>query len=231
MNVAFCLPGKTFTGGFLQSWTQLLYTCISRGIVPMISQHYSPVIYFVRNMCLGGSNLRGSNQKIFNGEEKDIDYIMWIDSDIVFKPNDFFKLLEDAQKGYPIVSGIYPLDNDNYSAIKKWDKEYFLENGTFEFINRADISEKKFLYEANYPIIRVPYNGFGFMLIKREVFDSLEYPWFKPETITIKKPDGTEIVDFASEDASFCLNADKKGFFTWVDTEVIVGHEKSVILI
>lgn len=232
MNIAFCLPGKSFTSGFLQSWTQLLHALIVRGINPMISLHYSPVIYFVRNMCLGGNNLNGPDQKIFGGQQVDIDYVMWIDSDIVFKVEDFFKLYNDVtDKGYPIASGIYPLDEYNYSAIETWDEDYFLQNGTFKFISRSDIIEKKYIDIDTYPLIKVPYNGFGFMLIKKEVFDSLDYPWFKPEMITIKKPDGSEVVDFASEDASFCLNAAKKGYYTWVDTEVIVGHEKNLILI
>lgn len=230
MNIAFCLPGRSFTAGFVQSWTQLLYSLSMRRITPLISMHYSPVVYFVRNMCLGGNNLKGSDQKVFESQnDVKVDYVMWIDSDIVFNADSFFKLYDEAvQKNYPIISGLYPIDDFNYSAIETWDEEYFIEHGTFKFINKENMKEKKY---ADNPIIKVPYNGFGFMLIKKEVFDALEYPWFKPEMITIKRPDGSVISDFASEDASFCLSAARKGFDTWVDTEILLGHEKSLILI
>lgn len=227
MKIVFCLPGKSFSGTFLKCWSDLLYSCLNRGITPIISQHYSPVVYYVRNMCLGGDSRRGINQKAFDNKFE-YDYTMWIDSDMVFNSDDFFKLLESAEKGFPIMSGLYLINNESYAAVEKWDEDYFLQNGAFNFISKNDILAKKY---ADDPIIKVSYNGFGFMLIKKEVLDSMEYPWFRPNFVTMTSEDGDGVIkDFTSEDASFCINAAKKGYPTWVNTEVILGHEKPVVL-
>lgn len=65
----------------------------------------------------------------------------------------------------------------------------------------------------------------GFILVKKGVFESMEYPWFKP----IEKKIGN-MVDFTMEDVAFCLTAREKGFEIYVDPTVRVGHEKKVIL-
>jgi len=69
------------------------------------------------------------------------------------------------------------------------------------------------------------YNGMGFMLIKKGVFESLQYPWFEPIHQSIKN-----LEDFTSEDVAFCLKAREKGFEIFVDPTVIVGHQKPMIL-
>jgi GT2 family glycosyltransferase len=74
-------------------------------------------------------------------------------------------------------------------------------------------------------LIEVSYTGMGFMLVRKEVFESLEYPWFRP----LEKRIG-DMVDFTMEDVAFCLKAKEKGFGIFVDTGVRVGHEKRVVL-
>jgi len=74
-------------------------------------------------------------------------------------------------------------------------------------------------------LLEVAYNGMGFMLVKRGVFESLDYPWFRP----IEKQIG-EMVDFTMEDVGFCLRAKENGFGVFIDPLVRVGHEKKVVL-
>ena len=79
--------------------------------------------------------------------------------------------------------------------------------------------------------MQVEYTGFGWILVKKGVFESLEYPWFRPLWHTIHtKDDGTEITDFSSEDVSWCKLVIEKGHKIWVDTTSVVGHEKMMIL-
>lgn len=92
MRIVFCLPGSNFSGRFLSYWTELVRACQLNDIQIILSQQYSPLLYYVRNLCLGGNYLEGINQKPFQGK-LDYDYIMWIDSDIIFTPNQFFKLI------------------------------------------------------------------------------------------------------------------------------------------
>jgi len=216
MTIVFCLPGNSFSGNFLDCWTETLAYCFYKEIKVFIQRKYTSNVYYVRNMCLGADVLMGKDQKPFNGKIK-YDYIMFIDSDQVWKIDDFEKLLSRRKT---IVSGLYlSKDGYNFTAVKEWDKEYFKENGSFKFITYEEIKGEKNL-------IQVAYNGFGFMLIKKGVFESLEYPWFSP----IMHNFGNGIQDFASEDVSFCEKVIKKGMKIWVDPTVIVGHEKSVVI-
>ena len=92
MRIVFCMPGRSYSGEFLQSWSNLMVELQSAGIQFAISQKYDPVVYYARNKCLGGNLLNGEKQLPFQGQT-DYDYMMWIDSDIIFKPEHFFKLL------------------------------------------------------------------------------------------------------------------------------------------
>ena len=213
--IVFCLPGKTFSGAFLDSWTDLLGYCHERGLNFVVSRQYSPVIYYVRNLCLGGDILRGEDQKPFNGE---INYthIMWIDSDIIFKREHFDSLLK---YDLDIISGIYMMKGNKYFAtVKKWDEEYLKEHGAFQFLTEKDIQGHKGFME-------VDYTGFGFILIKRHVHEALKYPWFRPVWHQIGP-----CKDFSSEDSSICKLIKDAGFQIYVDPRIRVGHEKEVIL-
>jgi GT2 family glycosyltransferase len=166
-------------------------------------------------MCLGADVSRGENQKPFDGKVE-YTHLMWIDSDIIFAPQQFQKLL-DADKD--IVSGLYLMDNGKqFATVKDWDEEFFKKNGYFQFLSPDDIKDKK-------DLIEVSYTGMGFMLVKKGVFESMTYPWFKP----IEKRIGN-MVDFTMEDVAFCLRANEKGYKIWIDPQIRVGHEKKVIL-
>ena len=104
------------------------------------------------------------------------------------------------------------------ATVKTWDKTFFKQHGHFQFMTLADIKGKQAL-------IPVSYTGFGFMLIKYGVFEALPYPWFQPITQKIG-----HMVDFASEDVSFCLQAQEKGYQIYIDPTIKVGHEKTVVL-
>jgi len=265
MKVVFCFPGNSFSGRFLESWTELFAWCLQNGIQPILSRRESCNIYYVRNMCLGADVTRGKNQKPFNGK-LNYDYIMWIDSDIIFTPEHFIKLLNHNKD---IVSGIYKMsDNANYATVKEWDEEYFKQNGCFKFLQQGDLTsysspagrgentvtsspallrtEKGEIGNpcsvgTNFPspcgegeppvavgevcLLPVSYTGMGFMLVKFGVFESMEYPWFKP----LEKQIG-DMCDFTMEDVSFCLRAQEKGYKIFVDPAVIVGHEKKMVL-
>lgn len=244
LKIVFCIPGNNFSGRFLESWTDLVGYCLGNNILPLLSCKQSCNIYYVRNMCLGADISRGKYQKPFNGEIE-YDYVMWIDSDIVFKPEQFGKLLDHKND---IVSGIYLMDDGNHFATcKDWDEEYFSKHGHFKFLTLDDINltqglspirkaggeieggkskeNEKVNFSRKEELIEVSYTGMGFMLVKKGVFESMEYPWFKP----IEKKIGT-MVDFTMEDVSFCLRAKENGFKIYVDPTVRVGHEKKIVL-
>lgn len=216
IKVIFCVPGNNFSGKFLDCWVDLLSHCFRNNISFKISRQESSVVYYVRNKCLNGDTLQGPEQKPFQGLE-DYTHLMWIDSDILFSAREFEALLSHTDKD--IVSGIYMMeDGQHFATVKKWDTEYFAKNGSFQFMNDEDMKKEKESFT-------VSYTGFGFILIKRGVFESMNYPWFEPLPQKIGKA-----VDFTSEDVAFCLKAQERGFKIWVDPAIRVGHEKRIAL-
>jgi len=215
LDIVFCLTGASFSGNFLDSLTDTLHYCNFNSIPHKISRAESSVVYFVRNKALGGDVLRGENQKPFDGK-LDYSHLMWIDNDIIFSPKDLQKLLNHDKD---IVSGIYMMQgNRNFATVEKWDEEFFKKNGYFEFWTEDSIKNREGL-------ISVDYTGFGFMLIKKGVFESLKYPWFRPIFHKIGN-----CADFSSEDVSFCKLIKELDYDILVDPTIRVGHEKSVIL-
>jgi len=215
LTVIFCLPGASFSGRFLDCWSELLAWCMNHGIRAIISRRQSCNIYYVRNMCLGADMRRGKDQKPFNGQVE-YDYLLWIDSDVIFSPEHFQRLLDHK---VDIVSGLYLMEGaKEFATVKDWDEGFFIANGRFQFLTLQDLAFCRNL-------IDVAYTGMGFMLVRRGVFEAMEYPWFKP----LEKRIG-HMVDFTMEDVAFCLRAREKGFKIFVDPAVRVGHEKGVVL-
>ncbi len=88
MRLIICLPGNNFSGQWLDSFIPFYNWCIHNKITPILSRRESCNIYYVRNMCLGGDSNAGENQKPWQGRIE-YDYILWIDSDNMFKVDDF----------------------------------------------------------------------------------------------------------------------------------------------
>jgi hypothetical protein len=215
-TIIFCLPGKTFSGEFLDSWTNTISNVPRKGYNYAVSRHYSSVVYYARSLCLGADVLRGRHQKPFDGKFK-YDYLMWIDSDIVWDPDQIFQLINHD---VDIVGGIYKMEGGTqFATVKNWDEKFFLKYGTFQFITDSDIQSMNGLTE-------VTYNGFGFMLIKYGVFESMEYPWFRPVYYDL----GNNIYDFTAEDVGFCKTAIDAGFKIHIDPTVIVKHQKMQLI-
>ena len=168
-------------------------------------------------MLLGGVSTVGVRQKPWQGKHN-YDYILWLDSDIIFTVEDFDKLLATKKQ---IVSGLYYLHDErrlNFAAIKNWDEKYYQENGTFEWLSAKEISGKK-------DVFTVDHIGMGFMLMKAGVLENLDYPWFRPMIA-----DFLDIKEICTEDVSFCHHIKEKKFNIWVHPEVIVRHEKKILL-
>ena len=104
----------------------------------------------------------------------------------------------------------------SYPTVPYWEEEYFQQNGNFKFMDDSMLSEYK--KWKKYPVV---YTGFGFMLVKRGVFESMKYPWFRPEFVNIRGS-----TDFTMEDVAWCREVTRLGYKVFIDTDVVVGHEK-----
>jgi GT2 family glycosyltransferase len=157
------------------------------------------------------------DQKPFDGKV-DYDYLMWIDSDMVFKPEQFFKLLDHDKD---VVSGMYKMsDNINYATVENMDEDFFEQWSYYQFLQDNDIKKK------NGKLFKADYTGMGWMLVKYGVIEKMKYPYFYPRKTTHKP--GWE--EFVWDDVEFCLRVKEAGFDVWVDPNIIPGHEKMMVL-
>lgn len=140
-------------------------------------------------------------------------HMMFIDSDIRFKPEDLIKLIE-ADKD--ICCGAYP--------VKKLPAQLV--------INELDNGEKEG------ELVEVSTAGTGFMLIKRKVFDKMieKYPktkynehvglgkQYEPYLYALFDTDISTEGHYLSEDWTFCLRWRAIGGKVWIHKGVSLGH-------
>ena len=227
-KVIIGLPGSSFSNKFLMAWTQTMFTIWQSGKYDItVCPGVSSFVSFARMQTLGLDVMRGAQQKPFN----DADFDVWvtIDSDIVFTPEQFIRLVEDTEQ-HSVVCGTYMMSDQRFLAVvQNWDREFFVKNGTFEFLTPQYIEDWRKEHN-NMRFMEVSYAGMGFMAIRKEALNALKYPYFHRKLERIEMQDGKFITDMSSEDVSFCKNLQKAGFSVYLDTELRVGHEKKVVI-
>ena len=144
--------------------------------------------------------------------ETDAEWLLWIDTDMVFEPQHLDQLLAHKQ---PIVSGLYYRASDPPTPcmMRYKDKQARVVK---------DWPKKK--------LIAVDTAGFGFMLTHRDVLEKIAskrfsptHPWFDNAQAG---PGGQSLAD----DSSFCVRAALCGYQVLVDTSVRIGHIKQAVL-
>jgi hypothetical protein len=110
----------------------------------------------------------------------------------------------------------------HYACVKEWDLDYFKKTGSFQFMKSDEEIKDKY--------ISVAYNGMGFFACRKGVIEKLKYPYFTYPLIEMEGEDGVMIQDTCSEDVAFCKNLKDAGFDIMVNTTIIVGHEKTLII-
>ena len=196
MKIAFCIPGKEFTGWFLENWTELIQT-LNLDIEWKLFRNYHPIVSKTRIEVLRRAQLW------------EPDYYMWIDSDTNFKTNDFFKLLSSDKH---IVSGLYHLQPPGGRFTSTYiPVTYACHKNSRELLYTTDND-----LSTNQPV-EVYANGMGWMLVKKEVFEDVEKPF-------------DQTYSEQSEDIIFQVKAREKGYKSYVLPDVILGHEKMLIV-
>lgn len=202
----------TFSKSFLVSWTRTLQWCHDNDIDYDVSITYIPIVYHARNQLLGGSRMSPKTLKPFNGE-LDYDWIVWLDSDQVWDPEDLAQLLTDPT--HKVVTGMVLMNDNIHYNISTVDES---KRDKRRWLTRDDV-------DFNGDCFTTPECGMGFMVVQRGVFEQLEYPWFFPT-----EHDDGDMRWFEAEDGSFCNRVTKLGIDIWVDPKVQVGHEKVRVL-
>lgn len=121
--------------------------------------------------------------------ESGFDYILWLDTDMVFPTRSIIAMLESFEQDETLeaVTGLYT-----------WKKPPFLPHVYHRFNEKT----QKFKIAGGFPIdkiFKVEGAGFGILMMKTSVFSRVERPWFKII-------ENEEQIDYG-EDLYFCKNA------------------------
>ena len=219
-SVVFCMPGRGCSYVFLKNFVQLAFDLVQHGVSIQISQDYSSMVNFARCKCLGANVLRGPDQIPWDGKLK-YDYQLWIDSDIVFNTQKFLQLVLMEKN---IAAGWYMTEDGQTTSVAHWlDEDNFRNNGGVMNHETGETMTKR-----RKPFT-VDYTGFGWVLIKKGVWEheEMKYPWFAPKMQVFESG---EVQDMCGEDVSFCLDALDAGFEIWCDPRIRVGHEKQRVI-
>lgn len=87
----FCFYDLNYNPEFLKSWVSLVNFLFTKKIKFLISPGNSCNAFYAKQMCLGGSVLRGSKQSPFNGQVQ-YKYLVFLSGQISFTVKDFIKL-------------------------------------------------------------------------------------------------------------------------------------------
>lgn len=226
-KVIVAIPGNNFSSKFLINWTNTMITLWSSNKYDIaIAAGTGSFVPFVRMQTLGLDTKRGIAQKPFNGDHFDI----WvsIDSDILFTAEQVLELIASTEQ-HPVVSGYYRQEDlESFATIKSYDTNYYINNGTYEYMKNENIENWK--SETSMKFMPVCYTGLGFFACTKEVLDKMTYPFFSGEQKNIVCEDGKVIVEMVPEDMHFCNNIQKAGFEIFLNTQLRVGHTKPIVI-
>lgn len=184
------------------------------GLEISVAFGYSPIVSTARNHIIQYGEPMRRDSKPFGGKE--YDYMMWIDSDMDFEPENVRQLIDcDVD----IVSGLAVIDSSTVALNAGFLDE---KTGEANFIYAPALSQHPVNEKG---LIEVDFVGFAFVLIKRGVFETMGAPWFR---IPEREVDGVIIP--MGEDIDWCMRARKHGFKIHAHPGVHIGHEKNVVL-
>ena len=154
------------------------------------------------------------------------DYMIFLDSDIMFRPIDLKLLSEDLHEGYDLVAGCYPTRSGTQLASHWWNDEppvgelgvyeaQFTSTG-FQGISKRLL--KRMVEELNLPILHP--NDMG-----------RSYPFFEDHRGWTDHADvsGSQNI-WISEDWDFCEKAREIGVKSYLDTRIQLRHQATHIV-
>lgn len=210
-DILIATPGAMLEAQYVKSLVETLAECDKRGITYKWLNGYSSLVHHARELTASG--LEGfslnPNQKSPGGYDIEYKKIFWIDSDIAWTTEQFFKLYESD---YDVISGVYLLA-DGYS------------NPLFSLDSNKQLSSLE-VCKMTEPF-KVGSSGFGFITMKSGVFEKIQRPWFVNQLVQVGlDADDKPIIDSVGEDISWCIKAYQAGIEIYVDPTVLVTHMK-----
>lgn len=165
----------------------------------------------------------------FLEKHRDCDVMVIIDDDIVFEPQDFWKIVEGARETRGIYGGVYVTRSTNPHIASR----FYRDRGE---VHIAQTPQRR--------PFEIQYLATGFFAIHRDVLEAMVdaefedaygthrmervtlgadrpfYPVFSP---FVCREDGGEL-HYLSEDWAFCNRARQLGFGVWMDQSIVLVH-------
>jgi hypothetical protein len=213
--IIFCIPGNKFNSKFILCWSELILKCLVNNYRPILCQENDRNIFIERNKCLGGNILQANkNQKPFQGNVK-YDYIVWINPNVIFTFQDLEKLLKSD---YDVTSGVYTLSvpGDITNVVQNFDYKFYKENGTFNFLTNDTIVK---MDKINNRYFEADFVDFGWVCLKKEISEKIDYPWFESYT-------KDEKVSLFTDSYSYCKKLKEKGVKIMVDSNIKMNYSE-----
>lgn len=140
--------------------------------------------------------------------EMDADYILWLDSDMVFRPDTLERMMAvlDEHPEIDVLSGLYFRRGQPFSPVLFKTLEVN-EQGTLDWSDFEELPDELF---------EIAGCGFGCVLMRTDMLLDIAAKegggrWFTP------------IAD-AGEDCAFCIRARREGYRIFCDPTVDCGH-------
>ncbi len=208
-NLCICIPSGRFVDfGFFKSITNNLGSIMLQWNTVTLTVA-SPMIFANRNELL---------RKAFALEEKTpgflIDYMLWIDNDIVFDFEQVKKLISHLENGKDFISGTYfnPL-NDGIKPVAYWkDNE---KEGRYKWLEEKELNS----------LMEVDAVGFGFCAMKMDLVRRVANK-FNPRPFDLRNLENGGLV---TEDQIFCERAKELGYKIFLDSDLVVKHAKGYL--
>lgn len=155
-------------------------------------------------------------------EKTDCQWLLMIDSDVVFTPQDVENMFQAADpEERPIVTGVYyggGPQSQIYPVI-------------YKFVKQEEPDDPFVVPIVEYPenaVCKIDSAGAGFLLMHRDALQKIgdhfgkPYPWFAEGTVY----NGAEF----GEDFAFFIRARDRGYDLWCHTGVQLGHVKPQVI-
>lgn len=181
------------------------------------AHHSGPYLDVHRNTCA-----------LWFLNEVESDYLLFIDSDIGFKPSDPFKLIQTAhENGVTILTGVYynQFDNELRALVHEWGEspkfKHVDDTPCMDMIPLTNVAINT-LYPQDKPH-PIDGCGAGFLAIHRSVFTDMQPHYALPLPFFAEL-----VIDdvWMGEDLTFCIRAKAVGHQPYVLPSIELDHHK-----
>lgn len=211
-DVVIATPGEVMHSDYVKSLVETIGFFAQKGLTVGFLSRQSSFVATAREITASDTDNYDYSTNLIAGGRFTYNKLFWIDSDIEWTVEDFWKLYESD---LDIVSGLYVLDVTGRVAVQ-------IPN-----LNGAPTKVNKVEFLLHTEPVEVGGVGFGFLCVKSGVFENIPRPWFLIGRVQWS-PDSEMRVN-VGEDYSWCGRAIMAGYKIWVNPTVKVRHHKETV--